>query len=399
MARLTVDDLTQPVTRQQVQSSIYAVLAQLGVNTTSWKPGSVVRTIIVSVSVVFSSFSDLMAAIARSGFLELAADEWLTLVAWYVYGVDRLPGTFASGEVLVSNASDSLYVFDPGDLIIRNAISGLTYRNAVAFSIAPDTDNVVQSFVASEIGAASSAAPHEISQVVTTLPGLTCDNVNQLVGTDEETDTALRQRCTEQLGALSPMGPWDAYSSALRNATRGTDGPNLGITRVSLVPDGYGRIDLYAATASGTVPGDVDTEGTDLWYAQQAVQRYAEPQAVTAVVHSATTVNVSISYTAWVYNTSGQTDAQIKQIILDALRAFFPRQPVGGNIIPPDTTGKIYLSAIVSVIQNAMPEIFRVVITLPIPDIALTPQQIAVLVPSAVAGTIVPVPPPEAYHP
>jgi uncharacterized phage protein gp47/JayE len=269
----------------------------------------------------------------------------------------------------------------------------------VAFTISPHVEDQAVQFVASELGAASSAAPGEISLMVSTFPGLSCDNPNQLVGTDVEGDTALRQRCTEQLGALSPMGPWDAYSSALRNATRGEGGPNLGITRVSLVPDGYGRIDVYVATDSGTVAGDIDTPGTDLWYAQQAVQRYAEPQSVTAIVQSATTVNVGVTYSAWAYNTSGRTDDQIRATILDALKAFFPRQPVGGNVIPPETTGKIYLSALVTTIQDSMPEIFRVVIAAPAEDIELTESQIAVLVPASVTGTIYQVPPPEAYHP
>ena len=43
----SVDDLMQPITVVHAKASIYQVLEQLGVPTTSWKPGAVVRAVVI----------------------------------------------------------------------------------------------------------------------------------------------------------------------------------------------------------------------------------------------------------------------------------------------------------------------------------------------------------------
>jgi phage-related baseplate assembly protein len=390
MARLTLDDLTKPLTQAQVTESIYNVLAALGVDTTTWKPGAVVRTMIASVSVVFAAYTDLMASIARSGFLELSSGEWLTLVAYHVYGVQRLDATFATGDLQVTNSGGGLYELDPGDLIVRSATTGRTYRNTAAFTLNPGEPPKLVAIAATESGAASSALPETITQIVsTTLLGVTVKNPAAIYGEDAEPDSTLRVRCAELLGSLSPMGPWDAYSYALRNAT--LDGRNLGITRVSLVADGFGHVDLYCATASGTV------SDTDLVAADEAVQQNAAPQAITARVHSAVGVSVFVVYQAWVYNTSGHNAAQITALIDESLRVFFGKQPVGGNIIET-TPGAIYVDAIRTAIGITLPEIFHVELHTPSADVVLAQEELARYVGSP--GSIVHlVPPPEAYRP
>jgi hypothetical protein len=96
MALLPLDELTTPLTTDQVKARIYATLASVGVSTTSWKPGAVVRTMIAACAIVMAALSELTANIARSGFLELAEDKWLALVAHHVYGVDKVYATFAA---------------------------------------------------------------------------------------------------------------------------------------------------------------------------------------------------------------------------------------------------------------------------------------------------------------
>jgi len=386
MARLTLDELTQPLSREEVQASIYAVLAQLGVNTTSWKSGSVVRTMIVGASSVFAAYTELMALIARSGFLALSSGDWLTLVAWYVYGIERHPATFASGTLTLTNAGGGLYILEAGDLIARNGTTGATYRNTGPVTINPSSSTTV-GVAAIEAGADGSAAAHAINALVTTLLGVSCDNAAAITGVDAEPDVALRQRCSEMLGALSPMGPWDAYSSALRNATDPT-GRNLDITRVSLVPNGYGLIDVYCATSTGTLPT------TDVPYATTAIELNAVPQAITAVVHPAVQLIISVNATVYAYNTSGMTSAQFIAAIQAAVTAFIIAQPVGGNVITPPT-GYVYQDGIRTAIAGVAPEVFHVVLAGS--DTALTPAQVAT--PGAINVTLTLVPPPEAYHP
>jgi len=388
MARLTLDELTTPLTRQEVESSIYTVLSRLGVNTTSWKPGAVVRTMIVGVSAVFAAYTDLMALIARSGFLALSAGDWLTLVAFHVYGIERRAATYASGNLTLTNSGGGLYILDAGDLIVRNSLSGATYRNTGPVTLTPSSV-VVTGIVATEPGTDGNAAAHVINTLVTTLLGVTCDNGAALNGTDTEPDATLRQRCSEMLGALSPMGPWDAYSSALRNATDPT-GRNLDITRVSLVPDGYGQIDVYCATSTGTLPV------TDVPYADAAIQLNAVPQAVTAIVHPAVEHIIATTFTVYAYNTSGMTVAEFETAIRAAVTAFIIAQPVGGNVITPPT-GYVYPDGLRSAIASVAAEVFHVEITVPAAPVPLNPSEVAT--PGAITITELKlVPPPEAFH-
>lgn len=399
MPSFNLDDLTQPVTRAEVQQSIYDVLGMMGVNTTSWKSGSVVRTMIVATSLVLSAFSELQARIARSGFLELSDGRWLTLVAHYVYGIDRFDATFATGEVTLTNTGGGVFDFDPDDLIFANPTSeaNATYRNTSAVHIGPvgsPTAVVVVPISATIAGTAGNAGVGDISQMVTTVLSVSCTNDAPLMGSDEETDAQLRERAQESLGALSPMGPWDAYGSAVRNAKH-ADGSSLGINRIRIVKDGYGTVTTYVANSGGAVDGDVDDPTSDLGIADEAIQQNAAPLAVTALTVSATNHYINVDYEVWMYNTSSLSTLEIELAIADAIGAFLAAQPIGGNVIDSDP-GKIFVSAITTAIFNALPQIFKVVVTTPAVDEEMAPEDVAVLL-SANATNIHQEPPPEGF--
>lgn len=391
---ISLADLTTPLTRDQVKQSIYDVLSTVGVNTTTWKPGAVVRTIIAAVAAIISAFSQLTSAIARGGFLELASGSWLDLVAHYVYGVDRVLATFAPGEVTLTNASGSTYIIDPEDLVVSNPDTGKTYRNTTAFTLNPGATLTIP-IVAIEAGAASTSTPGTIVELETTFVGVTCTNALAVVGLDDELDPALRARCREKLGSLSPFGPWDAYTYAVKNAKRYTDGTPIGVTRARTVKDGYGNVTVYVATASGAVTGVSSNIATDLGALDDAVQRRAAPLAVTADTVSASNLTVPVTYEVWAYNTAGLTPAQWESAIATALANFMSAQPIGGNVIDPDP-GKIFVDGLRRAIGGVRSEIFRVVVTAPAADVVLGANEVAVL------GTVTPtaiheVAPPEGF--
>ena len=118
---VTLDELTTPVTVDEWKTSIYSVMGRVGVDTTSWKPGAVVRTIVTAVSIMLAALSVLIAAIAAGGFLELATGMWLTLLARYQYGVERQEATRATGQVTITNSGGGIYDFDPEDLVVLHA--------------------------------------------------------------------------------------------------------------------------------------------------------------------------------------------------------------------------------------------------------------------------------------
>ncbi|MBA3841092.1 MAG: baseplate J/gp47 family protein [Actinobacteria bacterium] len=385
------DDLITPVTRQEVEAKIYEILGLVGVSTTSWKSGGVVRTVIVAFSAVIAAFSSLQALIARSGFLELANDRWLTAVAHHVYNVDRELATFAAGQVTLINTGGGIYTYDPSDLTFVNARTGKTYRNQAAVVLGA-LSTLTVAIAATESGSNSTAAPGEISLLQNALPGVLCSNAASVVGADDELDPALRVRCAEKLGALSPLGPWDAYSYVARNARR-LDGSAIGIKSVRTVPDGFGNLTVYVASSSGTVAGDQNNPATDLGAINDAVQKLAAPLAVSAYTVSATPVIVSPMISVWLYNTSGLTPAQIQAAITAKLVAFFAAQPLGGNIVTGQL-GKLYLDAMRTAIGSALPQIFHVAISTPATDVDIGLSQIAVLGAITFAG-LTQVPPSE----
>ena len=150
-----LSDLTTPLTVDEIKTAIYDTIAARGVDTTAWKPGSVVRTMIAGVAIVLAAMSALIALIAASGFLALSEGPWLTLVARYVYATERITGTFATGTITIDNASGSIYAIAVGDLVVQNSTTGATYRNTAVINVGSLETGVSAAIQADVIGTAS----------------------------------------------------------------------------------------------------------------------------------------------------------------------------------------------------------------------------------------------------
>lgn len=375
----TLEELVTPMTVAEAQESVYTALAVRGVQTTGWKPGGVVRTIIAALAIILAAFSQLQAALARSGFLDLARGAWLTLLARYVYGVERDLGTFASGTILATNAGGGVYSGTAGDLIVANG-NGKTYRNTAAYSIAALATNVEIAVEAVEIGSASTSLAGDITTLVTTLNGVTVTNPTALVGTDEQTDASLRTLCRESLAALSPNGPSDAYSYFAKQATD-ADGVSIGVTRARVVPDGYGNVTVYVATATGGVTGTSGDPDTDLGAIQASIDANVEPIAITATVATAVPVTIAPTYEVWVASTIGMTEAQVTDAIASELATFASELPIGGEVLSIGDPGYVYVDAIRAAIVNALPvlSVAKLTLSLPAADTLLDADEAPVL--------------------
>ncbi len=375
----TLDVLLTPMTVDEAHEAIYTAIAARGVRTTSWKSGAVVRSMIASFAVVLSGLSHMQAQLAKMGFIEHAEGEWLTKVAYYVYGVDRDLGSFAAGTFTFDNASGAVYSGSPGDLIVSSSVTGKEYRNTAAYTIGALATGVEIDFEAVELGSASSAGAGDVDTMVTALTGVTVTNATAIVGTDEEDDATLRLRCREKLGALSPNGPADAYAYFARSA-RKDDGTSAGVTRVRVIPDGTGTVDVYIATASGAVTGTIGDTSTALGAVDDAIQRNVVPLCVTANIASVSTVVVPVTYEIWVRSTIGLTDEQVETTIQTALETFFATHPIGGEIILP-AGGKLYVDALRAAIADALPprSLVKLSITLPAADVSLAEDEVATL--------------------
>lgn len=388
MSLFNISDLTKELTPDEVETAIYQELDLLGVETTVWKPGAVVRTIVSVFSTLLAYNTFVIAGIAQSSFLFYAQSGWLTLLAQYTYNIEREGASNATGHVTLTNSSATPYTLAPNDLIVSNPTISKEFRNSGALTV-PANSSVTTVIVAVEEGSGSNSAPHSITSLVTALAGVTCTNADAISGFDVESDDSLKKRCQQSTAALSPFGPSDAYRYAAVSAKR--NGESCGVTRIRLDADGMGNIDVYCATSTGEVPGTVGDLTTDLGCVADAVQHNAVPLGITANVFSCTTQNVAVSYTVYVYDSVNLDTVSILALTDTALGDRIDRLPIGGDIIttPP---GALYLDSIKSCIDNTLPEIYRVVVHSPTADIPLTIGQVAVLASSSGAVVISPSP-------
>ena len=375
---LPIDVLIKPLTKEQVKASIYNLLSAMGLPTTSWQPGAVVRTIIAIVATIFAGFTQVMALAIRSQFLDLAEDIWLTLLALRVYGVERLEATYATTTLTIDNAGGGLYSFEPDELIIFNGTTKKRFTNTEAVTINPLASGVEVAIRALEAGAESTSAPGAIDSFETVYLGLTCTNASSAVGLDGESDPLLRERCRDSLGARSPNGAKASYRYWAKSA-RKADGTPVGVTRVRIMPaPGDGSVLMYVASASGAITGDMNDPDTDLGAVAKSVWDNAVPEGVGPVtVASAENLVVAITSTIYVDSAANLSDLIVTQGADKAFADYFQTVPIGGFIISP-ATGKVYRNALIGQIEKSATAIIKADIPTPAGDVAVSDNKVPV---------------------
>lgn len=367
---------------QQTKAQIYdaglAIAELVGLNTSTWQSGDPTRAQFHLTSEILAKVEEGRIAYTKANFLDYAEGEWLKIRAQQQYGVEVPEASFATTDVVLTNTGGGLYGdIEAGDLTFKNSTTDKTYRNTTGGTLAagPGTTLTV-TVVAEEAGSDSSAAAGEIDTMVTQLLGVTCTNPTAAVGTDEQDASVTRQQCRDKLGRLG-IGPKDAYSYVLRDPTYS------GLTyvpRVRVYSDSdVGEVNVIVAGPSGAISvGDRNT-------AEDAVLTYATPLCITPVVASAANLTVAITYQLWLYARANRTAAEAQEEVEAALEALFASLPIGGDVIPPATAGKLYRSLIESTILSVFgDDAFRVSVTVPAADVDLANNEVAAL------GTITP---------
>ena len=370
MAVFSLSSLFTPTTKDEWEASMYEVLSLLGTDVTSWKSGSVVPAILTGTAICLGALSTTVAYFAGAGFLREATSSALDAKGQGDYDVTRLPATFASGVVVVSNSSGGVYSLAPGDLVVANPASGKEYVNADSETIGAGATGLLIPVVAREAGSDSTSVAGEITSLVTSLNGVTVTNTTAIVGSDEESDEAYIARCLDSVGAPSPNGPADSYSYVAKSALR-ADGSAIGVTRVREIADGYGNLSVYVATPTGSV----DT--ADVAIIQGEIEQKCEPLGVASTAISATPLVQNITYQVWMYNDSGLSSGQVESLIASKLAEWFAVRPIGGDII--SGLGYLYHSQLSAEIGDTVDEIFRVSVTGPAGDVSVAGTEVPVL--------------------
>lgn len=380
---LSLSDLFSTQTRDEVVGTLLDILDSLELKVTAWQPGQPIRTMLYGIGQYFSDNSQVRAEAIKGGLLDTATKGWLTLLARSLYRVERKLAKHAeSSEYSVTNNTGALLEIEPGDLIVAHSVTGKTYRNVEFLSIADGATDAAVLIIADEAGTASDAGPGMITQVVSDQLGIVVTNPAAVLGSDDELDEPLRGRCRAKLGSLSPNGPRAAYEYVA--TTPELAATSVAITRVHPVPDPTtGEVTCYLATASGA------PSAPDIAVVDAALEQWCTPWCTESIAAGATDNVLAITYTSWVKGSS-LSEAQKKSAIATALAQAFKVIPIGGDKIPPDLLGKVYVGALERIIGGAVVGTVKVTVTTPAADVTLAASDVAKL--GALTGTIVEVP-------
>lgn len=380
----TLADLTVVKARDDVLTEELTNAQGLGLATTAWQSGSVVRTIFTVVAQSIANFSTVIVEAIRGGFGDLLSSlQWGTVWAKQTYNVDAVQALPATGYITAVNSSNNIYgPYAPGGLIVAHSVTGQTYVNTQPVTIAANATTTPITIQSTQVGTIANAAPTLISKVVSpTMTGVTVSNPLSVFGADAETLAALVARARSLLGQLSPNGPKDAYNYVAK--TPSFAAVSTPITRsLTVANPTTGAVTVYVATANGA------PISADVALVQAASDNNAEPWCTLATVVAVGTVTVPVTYSVWCKTTLQAAD--IQTAIASAITTYFANLPIGGTILSVGGSGFLYMNNLILAISNATTAngtslgIVRCTLSLPASDVALANNQVAVL------GTITP---------
>jgi hypothetical protein len=364
----SLSDLLKPASRDDMMTMLLEIATSLGLPTTAWQSGSVVRTILLLVAQKLSDLSNVNVEITSGGFGDFVSDAQAPLWAKETFNVDIVLAEPATGLINVTNSSASPYDSNPGELIVAHNVTGKTYRNQALIHI-PASGSLNDIAIASdETGTGADAAPGTITVLVSNQIGVVPTNPLAVLGSDLETTPHLVARARTKLGSLSPMGAKDAYNFVATSLSA-TSTP---ITRTKVVADiTTGDITVYLATANGA------PSGGDVAIVQGQIDALAEPWCADATAVGATNHAIAVTYQAWVQGTS-LTVPQIETLIANALATYMSAAPIGGYVVPPGT-GQIFVEELSRVIHDATVGVVKVVVSLPASDVTLAANEVPTL--------------------
>lgn len=377
MTTLSLESLLSKETKESIYETALEIARDLSLPVSSWQPGDPTRSLYHLEAEILEAVETIVSGFIRSAFKDYAAEDWLTVLADQVYGITRTAATYASGSVTLTNARGAVYTIEAGDLTVSSSLSGTTYHNTSGGTLSA-LGTLALDFVADTVGSDGSAGATEIDTMVTTLLGVTCSNAAAFVGIDAQSDESLREQCEAFRGSLSPNGPAEAYDYVARS----TELTGVSGVRSRVFEDSTsGEVTTYLAGPSGPLSADNRNA------IEEAIVTYAVPLGITPTVLNATAVTQAITYEVWVYASVNEEEATIEAAIETALETMVTARKIGGDIIPPASSGYLYRSLIESTIRGVYPNhTFRVSVSLPASDLALANNEVAVL--GTVTGTV-----------
>lgn len=367
---ITLEELTTSPTEDQINTKLIAMLELMGLPASTWKSGGVARSVLKVVSTQFASFATLITFIATLGWLEKATGNWLTLLAKWVYGVDRISATFATGKITLVNGGGGVYgPYNPGEAIFVHNTSKKSYTNVALFTLNGGATLTID-VRAVEVGTASNAAPNEVQTQGTAMLGVSFTNTAAIAGSDEEADSVLRQRCLDSLGALSPNGPRSAYKYAVSIAKR-IDLSPVDVNRSSVSPySTNGTVVIYVASPAGPVTG------SDLTQVAASVEKTARPDTASVSTLSAAVRAYTANVTVYAKAVDGLDATALATAVGAKLVEYVKNYPIGGIQKPGEGSSYLFGGGLEGAAKSANDNIFD---TDGFTDLLLLPGEVATL--------------------
>lgn len=364
-------DLISPVSADDVMAQELSYAQVIGLPATAWQPISIGREIMYINASVVASFSEVMqSGVVAGGFITYAKGGWLTLLCHELQETDRIEANYASGLITLTNSTGLPIPVSAGDVRVLNETTEKTYTSTAADTI-PANGSIQLAFVADQPGTASNLTSTDVLSLVNTIPGVTPSFYENLVGQNEETDSALRTRARQANAKASPNGPAAAYEYFAKSTTR-PDGTNVGVTRVN-AKSVNGTIVLYLATPTGALTT------TDAQYVFDNVNSNVVPTGMALFIPTPTCVELPFSV-AIAFRKNPNSSA-LNQDIADRVEAaivdYFASVPVGGDNAL--SFRGIFASTFMQIVRNAAgSDVYDAVVS-NLSDVLLQENQIPVL--------------------
>ncbi len=369
---LTFAQLTTPVTRDQVLQDMLDELQSLGFNVTSWQSGSVQRTLLTAVAEVWSTATESVAFLATMAFNDTSETDALTFFADSHYDNQRVTNLATEGlVVLTGGAVGPPHTIVAGDVVVRDPVSGETFENTTG-GVIPASGTLIPTFKARTPGTNGNVANDTITEMVTSFTGVTANNPDPgsgtwitTLGVDTEADATLRTRNTTKWAVLNFAAPREAYVQL----ALGADSDITRVTTDDSNPRGPGTVDVYIARAAGIATG------ADVTTVQDEID---DKRPVTADVLAIAAAAQAVVVTGTIHVTTSLNDATKQAAIEQAAIDYIDGLVIGGEILPPATTGVVVFSELLGAI-TAVAGVRSVALTAPTVDVAVSGFSVATL--------------------
>ena len=342
------------VTHDEAKQSLLDQLDAVGFTATSWQEGEPALALVELTAEVWHQLSKVAVFAKESMLNSTATGEALTRFSSSHYDNTRTGAVAARRRVtLTCAATAGPHTFDTGDLIIEHA-DGPTYRLldtgdptvVYPITLASGGSQPDLIFEAEVAGTAANKPDNTVTQLVTTLAGVTVSSdLIESSGADQESDPTLRTRNTTKWALLTRFELIDdAVINIALNATQFV----TGVVVDSQNPRGAGTFDVYMAEELGTASGD------DIALAQAALDACvfgatATPSTVLVLGAPEEPLNL----TGTVYYKGSYEPSAVEAATVMALEAYVKQIPLGGYDFYPGPSNVVPINDVEAEIRKA----------------------------------------------